>query len=95
MGDNNVSTANNTQAGMNTIILYPNPASNEFIIECGTGNTRAHSYSITDYSGRVVQTGQLSSRLTAVDCSSLSNGMYFCTVIFEDGSRGSRKIMIE
>ena len=95
MGDNNVSTANNSQTGIFTISIYPNPATNEFKIECRASNIPASAYSITDQSGREVKTGQLNSQLTSVDCSNLSNGMYFCTIIFVDGSRGTEKIMIE
>jgi hypothetical protein len=57
------------QEGQNEMRLWPNPAQDYLLLEGFNGN-----YSIRDYSGRIVQRGQVESR--RIEISALSDGVY-------------------
>lgn len=70
--------------------LYPNPANNELHLE---GDFATHdNYIIADLSGRVLQSGVVQSNFV-VDVSMLSNGIYFFTLVKENGQIESKRFI--
>jgi len=67
---------------------YPNPAQNTLTI--ATKASEANAIQIYDATGRLVQGMNVTNDLTAVDISSLANGMYSYTVIAKDNGIGAR-----
>lgn len=69
--------------------LYPNPTNNELHLE---GDFSTHNnYIITDLSGRVLASGVAQSNV--VDVSILSDGIYFFTLVKENGQFESKRFV--
>lgn len=59
------------------IILYPNPAQNNFVIEGEQLSGMYASFELMDLTGEVIKTGIISSNSQLIDVSELSDGVYF------------------
>jgi hypothetical protein len=69
----------NVSTGFANAGIYPNPATNEIIIELNNSDLELN-YTITDAMGRNVLSGKLNNKTTTVDISSLATGFYFVQV---------------
>ena len=70
--------------------VYPNPASN-FINVSGIDNNKTE-YEVLNSLGKLVVSGSLNSQ--KIDCSTLSNGIYFLKLIDSDNNRGVKRIVV-
>ncbi|MCQ4034499.1 T9SS type A sorting domain-containing protein [Kaistella montana] len=75
---------------LESLRIYPNPASNFINIEMLNSNLRDYSFSITDLSGKLLVKTQNAKK---VDISKLSPGIYFETMNVED-QKLTKKIII-
>ena len=71
-----------TQATKSALSIYPNPSQDKIQVECTLSN-RSLSYSIIDFSGKILLNGVLNQDLTEINISSLLNGQY--QFILENG----------
>lgn len=71
--------------------LYPNPATNQLNLTTSSG--KALRYVITDVHGKILQSGQLRGFHHMLNIDALSHGMYFVTVIDDNGSRSSMRFI--
>jgi hypothetical protein len=62
-----------------TISIYPNPFTNDFIMEV-TNDIIGQDYSITDFSGRIVTSGKCNMNKQKIDLSDVANGVYFIEI---------------
>jgi hypothetical protein len=69
-----ISETNNSSA----VVIYPNPANNDFTVQT---ETSTGSIEVLDITGRVVKTSIINSTLTRVDVSDLASGMYTYRVV--------------
>ena len=87
---------NNRAAGIEKITnnqqvsVYPNPASNNFVIE--TTSTEKQQLQIVDVTGKIVLSQTITSK-TTIDASLLSDGVYNITII-GNGSVANKKLVI-
>lgn len=58
------------------VVIFPNPAKTSISL---IGLRKEHEFKITDLTGRVVKKVKLSNKITQVDVSELSNGLYILT----------------
>lgn len=73
------------------IQMYPNPVTNELFIK---STTRIQSVTITSSVGQVVGTYKLDNTGNrSINISDLSSGMYFVTVVSEDGKKLTQKLI--
>ena len=75
---------------LQSLRIYPNPASDFINIEMLNTNLKDYSFNITDLSGKVLIQSENSKR---IDISKLSSGIYFATMIVED-QKLTKKIVI-
>jgi hypothetical protein len=61
------------------ISVYPNPTSSDFTVEITKGLI-GEQFTITDYSGRILKTGNFDSSKQKIDFSDFSNGVYFIQI---------------
>lgn len=74
--------------------IFPNPAK-DFINISSKNNTTVNSIQITDVNGRIVKNKEVNGiENTQVSISDLTSGIYFVTVVADNGS-GTTKIIIE
>lgn len=73
--------------------LYPNPASNQLIVE-GEFDSRA-TLVIYDISGKQALVEQLNSHREQIDISSLNKGLYMYEIQFAEGDNMTGKLVIE
>jgi len=76
---NGCSTGINDKTVENSIVLYPNPASDRITIKA-SGKFAGLVFSITDQTGQTVITGKLSMESTVVDVNRLTEGIYLLKV---------------
>ncbi|RYE24555.1 MAG: T9SS type A sorting domain-containing protein [Sphingobacteriales bacterium] len=74
------------------ILVYPNPASNFIKTDAGTINDA--SYSITDMSGRRVQTGTLTQGPNTIDIANHTSGMYLINIYNKEGMLSTQRIQV-
>ena len=82
---------------VNTFQVYPNPASDQVNLLFDVSDYQDVKYSITDVSGKEIQTGtfdRVSSTIYTINTSALVNGMYFVTCRFSKGDTIIKKIVI-
>lgn len=72
------------------ISIYPNPVTNELIIE---GAGKGDAYRLLNVLGQQVLKGNIASKLHLIDTHELLPGNYILELEFEDGSRLQKKIM--
>ena len=75
---------------LQSLRIYPNPASDFINIEMLNTNLKDYSFNITDLSGKVLIQSENSKR---IDISKLSSGIYFATMTVED-QKLTKKIII-
>lgn len=76
-------------------VIFPNPAKNMVTINWNTMTNETAAINITDLSGKVVLTTEVSmNQNSKVDVSNLNTGFYFMTVATENGSR-TQKLIIQ
>lgn len=85
----------NTEAPQKSIAieLGPNPSTGKFRVDWAVEESLAPDYTLVDTKGRILQHGQLS-RNQELDISNLPNGLYQVQLTFEDGRRGSQKLLL-
>ncbi len=72
--------------------FYPNPVKNHLCVQNLKGSTG--QISIRDANGRLLLSKSISSNIETIDCSELSNGVYFVT-IHQDNQHGTKKFIKE
>jgi hypothetical protein len=77
--DKNTTTGINTVAANNMLEIYPNPTANKLTIQ--TGTTDKTNVQISDMSGQVVGSYELSGGNNTIGVESLSTGNYFIKVV--------------
>ena len=93
-----VPTTPTATGGGNAFTIYPNPANNTFnaIINSSAGG--GYSMRVTDVAGKTELNKTLSlikgSQTVTVDVSRLSAGVYFVTLIGNDGNAETQKLVI-
>jgi Secretion system C-terminal sorting domain len=78
--------------------VYPNPASEVLNIQCWVMSENAvipSELRVSDVLGRVVYESQVADKITQIDVSSWSNGLYFVILKSEKGINLSKKIIIQ
>ncbi|MEM7085973.1 MAG: S8 family serine peptidase [Bacteroidota bacterium] len=78
----------------NTVILYPNPASNEFTVNLGSSINSEVDLTITNSLGQVVQKLSTSATQTKVDVTNYSTGLYFVS-IKTDTQSATKKLLVK
>jgi small nuclear ribonucleoprotein (snRNP)-like protein/predicted GNAT superfamily acetyltransferase len=73
---NGVAGMEENQAEKNPILVYPNPTTDILFINTGE-RYRGENYYIYDYSGRLVQTGIISTKTWSISTALFTPGMYF------------------
>jgi PKD repeat protein len=86
-GTNSFTGTVSTSVGVNELSLahvsvYPNPSSGVFSIEASMEMETAY---ITDLSGKLIFTGELSGNETVIDAEKFASGTYFLSIRFADG----------
>lgn len=81
------------QHGVNEINVYPNPAKDFLLVELEDINASAELtlYSVT---GQLMLRSSLDRRLSNIDVSSMSEGMYLLRVVDSNGVNFSKKVLI-
>jgi hypothetical protein len=64
----------------NSVLLYPNPASNEFIVNLGASVQGDVEIVIINSLGQTIQQLSTSTTRTTVDVSNLNTGIYFVNI---------------
>lgn len=87
---------NSVNAEDKLINIYPNPASDEFVLEYFTEFRENNSFTIYDYKGRSVKSGLIRKNTpgTTINISNIPDGIYFLKVQSEDNSL-VKKLMIQ
>ncbi|MBI5219140.1 MAG: T9SS type A sorting domain-containing protein [Bacteroidia bacterium] len=75
----------------NSIIIYPNPATSELVIEY---SGKKSAYSITDISGRIICSGNIHEEQTRIQIKDLSPGFYI-VCITDGGNKVCKKLVKE
>ncbi|MDQ1160272.1 putative delta-60 repeat protein [Chryseobacterium sp. SORGH_AS 447] len=83
---------NTLGADQNSLILYPNPAQDNFIIQNSKSSNDNFTYKIVDVSGKIVQKGY-SKFNDSVNIQSLQKGNYIIQIETKKGSRNSVKLI--
>jgi hypothetical protein len=93
-GDNNVSTGHVFAPEFSSFTLYPNPATDNLIVQTEKEFTGTQTFVIHDLSGRLVHTQQLTSRRTVISTMHLAPGVYSCTMTDKNGVSVNSKLVI-
>ncbi|MGZ3866424.1 MAG: NHL domain-containing protein [Bacteroidia bacterium] len=78
-------------SSLNTIRIYPNPASNYFYVENKTGSVA--TIEVYDVSGRKVVSQKTNETLAAVNSSLLDNGIYLVRILIDGTATQQNKII--
>ncbi|MBL4664130.1 MAG: S8 family serine peptidase [Flavobacteriaceae bacterium] len=78
----------------NSVILYPNPASNEFTINLGSSITSEVEITVTNSLGQTIQKLSTSATQTRVNVSNYHTGIYFVS-IKTDTQATTKKLLIK
>ena len=72
----------------NSVLLFPNPAKEVVNVQCTMNNVQWEGASVDVYDvyGKLLQTVQMSSEITALNVAGLANGMYFVRVTTDVGT---------
>lgn len=74
--------------------LSPNPAKDQLHIQV-TGATSAHTCLITDMTGRTLAIAMFYQGNCTIRTAALTGGTYLCTVTFQDGSRYTKRFVVQ
>lgn len=85
---------NDVNQSKNIVGIYPNPASNQFMVDTKGVNASSIRMEITDLMGRVVKTISLKNNLSSVDVSEISSGVYVAKIYADDKIYSTNKISI-
>ncbi|MFT5751457.1 MAG: hypothetical protein ACI86L_000959 [Dokdonia sp.] len=78
----------------NSVVLYPNPASNEFTVNLGRSITSQVDLTVTNSLGQIIQKLTTSATQTTVDVSNYNTGLYFVS-IKTDTQATTKKLLIK
>ena len=78
----------------NSVVLFPNPASNEFTINLGSSISSDVNITVTNSLGQTIQKLSTSSTQTTVDVSNYNTGIYFVS-INTDTQSTTKKLLIK
>ncbi len=85
-------TSITTLAGQNRVLIYPNPASNEVIIQASFS---IKQYCIRDLTGKIMlQKTGVSSQQIPINLSTIEPGVYFISVLSADQYPISKKVVV-
>lgn len=73
--------------------LYPNPTQNQLLVQLGSFKPDNLTYTLTDYSGKQITTGNLDSQTQELDMHDLPAGVYFLTLSQQSQALKSFKII--
>lgn len=80
---------------MSALLVYPNPSSNEIILEW-KHEGKASEVELTDLNGKNIYKGNWEgNNVLQINTSQLSEGMYLIRVKAKDGSVTTRKVLIK
>ncbi len=79
------------EVSKNSVLLFPNPTTS--VLNFMTSNNQLQSYKITDAIGKVVMNGNFDLNNTSVLVESLTNGVYFITVIDKENKLATIKFI--
>jgi hypothetical protein len=75
------------------ISLYPNPTDQIINLKSGRSDHKGLSYSLFDFQGRVIRSGEITSANTAIDLSDIPASAYFIRIFNEQKLIASYKIV--
>lgn len=76
--------------------ITPNPLTSYSVINIDNSKSTTHDVIVTDIAGRTVKTmNAVRGSQIGIERGNLNPGIYFVTVINEDGERGTQKLMIQ
>jgi hypothetical protein len=78
-----------------SISIYPNPADTELVIEAAKPNASNSVVQLFNLQGQLKRSLNLAGEKTIMPLHDLSTGIYFLTIVHEDGISAAHKIMIE
>jgi hypothetical protein len=78
----------------NTVIIYPNPATDYTTINLGNTSGRQVGITLYDVTGRELRSFLTTDSLLTIQKENLSNGIYFITILI-DNKRITKKIIFE
>ena len=73
--------------------MWPNPATNEFVIS--TNNKLATQFSIVAVDGSIILNGKLYNETTTIKLNDVSNGIYFIEIKNNEGAIFATKKLIK
>jgi hypothetical protein len=76
---------NELNAIKNSFNVYPNPTNGQVNIDFGTLNLSNAEISVMDISGKMVERFRVSNQITQIDLSHIKSGIYFITLMSNDG----------
>lgn len=79
-GDNNVSTANNSNEFESSVSIFPNPANDVLTIVTDFVPNENSSFAMSDLSGKIVRAGKIAHHQTNINTEGLSSGVYVLSV---------------
>ncbi|GAB4132811.1 MAG: hypothetical protein Fur0041_04490 [Bacteroidia bacterium] len=94
MGDNSMSTGNNTLNNDHTFTLYPNPATESFVVKMNVYPDDQTYIELFDISGKSVYRQKTNGIYTVVSTGLLQSGLYICTVSDSKGNKTFQKLLI-
>lgn len=91
-----VSQLANPNFSASDVVMYPNPANAEVVINLGSSGELLKTLSVTDISGKVViQKNNLSDAEAVVNVSDLAAGVYLVEITTQNGFKLVQKLMVK
>ena len=90
----NVCFAGIDESKLDDVIVYPNPTSTFINIQLSSRSSKG-SLAISNLMGEVVLKSELNNRLTKLDVSGFSKGIYFVQITTNQNEKTNKKIIIE
>jgi hypothetical protein len=78
--------------GDGRMVIYPNPVSDQLVIQCGKGNTTGALITLYDVTGRVLYTAIVKEAVHTISLREAAQGVYFVQVK-QGGAIVTKKIM--
>ncbi|HTB30931.1 MAG TPA: T9SS type A sorting domain-containing protein, partial [Bacteroidia bacterium] len=86
-------TGINELADANQLVVYPNPASDQFTL-LFKGNAKGKLISLYNIPGQKIYEQQCNCQSSVINCQSFPDGVYFLKILMDDGSTQVRKLEI-